>query len=65
MFVRRLQQQLIGEERPNETQLKLGLPGLAREVSEICNTIKIPDVNFNNVDKEKIQEFIFIITIVT
>ena len=40
-------------------QLRLGLPGLAREVTDICDVIKIPDVNYNQVKKEKIEEHIF------
>ena len=42
-----------------EKQLQLGLPGLAREVTDICDVIKIPDVNYNQVKKEKIEEHIF------
>ena len=61
MMVRRLQQQDTRSlaRRVYETQLRLGLPGLAKEVSNICNIIKIPDINFNNVNKEKIQEHLF------
>ena len=61
MMVRRLQQQDTSSlaRRVYETQLRLGLPGLAKEVSNICNIIKIPDINFNNVKKEKIQEQLF------
>ena len=40
-------------------QFKLGLPGLAREVTDICVKITIPDVNFIQVKKEKIEEHIF------
>ena len=42
-----------------ERQLKLKLPGLAREVTEICDIIKIPDVNYYEVRKEKIIEHVF------
>ena len=35
------------------------MPGLAREASEICQIVKIPDINLNNVTKEKIQEQLF------
>ena len=42
-----------------ERQLQLGLPGLAREVTDICDIIKFPDVNYNQVKKEKVEEHIF------
>ena len=42
-----------------EKQLQLGLPGLAREVKTICETLNIPDVNLSHVRKEKIDEYIF------
>ena len=42
-----------------EKQLQLGLPGLASAVTDICEIIKIPDVNYNQVKKEKIEEHIF------
>ena len=42
-----------------ERQLKLGLPGLAREVTDICEAISIPDMNYNNVEKDKVEEHIF------
>ena len=61
MLVKRLQQQNSSSlaRRVYETQLRLGLPGLARETSEICQIVKIPDINLNNVTKEKIQEQLF------
>ena len=42
-----------------EKQFKLNLPGLAREVKTICDTLKIPDINLSSVSKEKIYEAIF------
>ena len=42
-----------------ERQLKLGLPGLAREITDICEAISIPDMNYNNVEKDKVEEHIF------
>ena len=42
-----------------EQQLSLGLPGLAREVTKICEAISIPDINYCSVRKDKIQEHIF------
>ena len=61
LLVRRLQQQDSSSlaRRVYETQLRLGLPGLAREVSEICDKVKIPNINFSNVKTEKIEENIF------
>ena len=61
MFVRRLQQLESSAlaRQVYERQLQLGLPGLAREVTAICDTIKIPDVNYHMVQKEKIEEHIF------
>ena len=40
-------------------QLHNGWPGLSKEVSKICQTIGIPDVNENIVAKEKINEAVF------
>ena len=45
--------------RVYEQQLILGLPGLASEVTEICQTISISDVNFYTVTKDKIYEHVF------
>ena len=61
MLVRRIQQQDMSclARRVYEQQLKLGLPGLAREVTEICQTISIQDVNFYRVQKDKIDEHIY------
>jgi hypothetical protein len=61
LLVKRLQQQDSRSlaRRVYETQLRLGLPGLARESSEICQIVKIPDINHNNVTREKIQEQLF------
>jgi hypothetical protein len=42
-----------------EEQLCQGWPGLAREVSEICQKVGLPDVNTNVVSKEKITEAVF------
>ena len=42
-----------------EKQLHLQLPGLAREVSDICEQIQIPDVNYYKVKKDTIEEAIF------
>ena len=42
-----------------EKQLQLGLPGLAREVKSICESLNIPNVNLSHVRKEKIDEYIF------
>ena len=61
MLVRRLQE----KERTSlarcvyEEQLRQGWPGLAREVTRICDEVKIDDVNFNKVKKEDIKEAIF------
>ena len=56
MLVRRIRkQELSCLARPvYEKQLKLGLPGLAREVTEICQAISIPDVNFYRVQNDNI-----------
>ena len=61
MFVRRLQQldSSALARQVYERQLKLGLLGLAKEVTAICDTIKIKDVNYYRVEKEKIEEHIF------
>ena len=42
-----------------EKQLQLKLPGLAKEVTDICEKINIPDVNLFQVKKEDIEENIF------
>ena len=42
-----------------ERQLQLGLPGLAREVTDICQKIKIPDINYVQVKKETIEDSVF------
>ena len=42
-----------------ERQVKLELPGLAREVKTICESLNIPDINLSHVRKEKIDEYIF------
>ena len=56
MFVKRLQEMKTSvlARQVYEKQLQLGLPGLASEVIDICEIIKIPDVNYNQVKKEKI-----------
>ena len=61
MFVRRLQQLESSAlaRQVYERQLQLGLPGLAREVTAICDSIKIPDLNYHMVEKDKIEEHIF------
>ena len=61
MFVRRLQQLESSAlaRQVYERQLQLGLPGLAMEVTAICDSIKIPDVNYHMVEKDKIEEHIF------
>ena len=61
MFVRRLQQMntSVLARQVYERQLRLGLPGLAREVSDICQLIKIPDINYFQVKKEMIEEGVF------
>ena len=61
MLVRRIQKQELSclARRVYEQQLSLGLPGLAREVTAICSTISIPDVNYYTVKKDKIEEHIF------
>ena len=48
-----------------EQQLALGRPGLANEVSDICQTVGLPDVNYYRVEKKKVQEMIFSIIIRT
>ena len=61
MFARRLQQmdRSVLARMIYEKQLQLGLPGLAKEVKEICESINIPDINLSHVRKEKIDEHIF------
>ena len=61
MLVRRLQkmESSVLARQVYERQLQLGLPGLAREVKDICDSLKIPDINYFNVRKEKIEEYIF------
>ena len=55
IMVKRLQQQDMSSlaKKVYKQQLALGWPGLAREVSEICN------VNLNMVKKEKVHKMIF------
>ena len=61
MFVKRLQQMdnVALVRQVYEKQLKLRLPGLAREVQTICENLHIPDINLSNISKEKIDETIF------
>ena len=60
MLVRRIQnQELSCLARRVYEQLRLGLPGLAKEVTDICEAISIPDINYYSVRKDKIQEHIF------
>ena len=42
-----------------EEQLLMGWPGLCQEVSRICDTIGLPDVCLEDVDKTEIKEAIF------
>ena len=57
MFVRRLQQmdRSVLARQIYEKQLQLGLPGIAREVNTICESLNIPDINLSHVRKEKIM----------
>jgi hypothetical protein len=61
LMVMRLQKQDVSSlaRQVYEQQLALGWPGLAKEVSEICATIGLRDVNYYKVEKEKVQEMIF------
>lgn len=61
LMVVRLQQQDVSSlaRQVYEQQLALGWPGLAEEVSQICKTVGLPDVNFSKVKKEKVQEMIY------
>ena len=61
LLVRRIQNQEMSclARRIYEQQLSLGLPGLAREMTEICEAISIPDINYCSVRKDKIKEHIF------
>ena len=61
MLVRRMQEQDTSTlcRQVYEKQLQLNLPGLAKEVSDICEQIQIPDVNYCEVKKEAIEEAIF------
>ena len=63
----RLQQQDVSSlaRQVYEQQLALGWPGLAKEVSDICQTVGLPDVNYYRVKKKKVQEMIFSIIIMT
>ena len=57
MLVRRIQnQELSCLARRVYKQPRLGLPGLAKEVTDICEAISIPDINYYSVRKDKIQE---------
>ena len=40
-------------------QVALGLPGLAKEVKEICLTVGLPDICQTDITKEKIKENIY------
>ena len=57
MLVKRLQNKNMSvlARQIYEKQLKLGLPGLAKEVTVICDKISIPDINFVQVKKDKIE----------
>ena len=61
MLVRRLQE----KEKTSlargvyEEQLRHSWPGLAMEVTRICDEVKLENVNFNKVKKEDIKEAIF------
>ena len=61
MFVKRLQQMdnVTLARQVYEKQVKLRLPGLAREVQTICENLHIHDINLSNVSKEKLYETIF------
>ena len=41
-------------------QVALGLPGLAKEIQEICQTIGLPDMCYVGVSKEEIKEKIYL-----
>ena len=61
LMVMRLQQQDVSSlaRQVYKQQLALGWPGLAKEVSDICQTVGLPDVNYYRVEKKKVQEMIF------
>ena len=61
MMVMKIQQQEPASlaRRVYEEQLRLAWPGLAAEVTEICEKVNLPDVNHNIVRKEDIKEAIF------
>ena len=61
MMVKRLQSQEIMSlaRQVYEEQLRLGWPGLADEVKEICAEVGLPDVNQIEVKKEKVKEMIY------
>jgi hypothetical protein len=61
MLVKRMQKQDTStlSRQVYEKQLQLNLPGLAREVSDICEQIRIADVNYCEVKNETIEDAIF------
>ena len=62
MLVNRIQQQKTKSlaRMVYEEQLRYSRPGLAKEVTKICEEVKIYDVNLNHVTKEEIKDEIFI-----
>ena len=59
--IRQQDDEVLAKQVLNE-QVELGLPGLAREATDICSQIGLPDIcrgSSDSVSKEKIQEKIF------
>ena len=42
-----------------EKQVQLGLPGLAKEVKDICEKLSLPDINLCKIGKDKVEEYIY------
>ena len=53
MFVKRLQNMdsSVLARQVYEKQVQLGLPGLAKEVKNICEGLSLPDINMFNIRK--------------
>ena len=61
MFVLRLQNMdsSVLARQVYEKQVQLGLPGLAKEVKDICEKLSLPDINLCKIGKEKVEEYIY------
>ena len=61
MFVKRLpnMESSVLARQVYEKQVQLGLPGLAKEVKNICESLSLPDINMFKIRKEKMDEYIF------